>query len=108
MPVIMKKIVLLIVIVFAFTEIFAQQQLQLLSPDKTIRAEINTSKLLSYSVYVDDNKIIDKSAIDMQLNDGLSLSKNLSIKSTKAKSINEVIVAQIPVSRKIYLMYTMN
>lgn len=96
----MKKIVLLIVILFAANAIFAQQQLQLLSPDKTIKAEIDTDKQLSYSIDVDDKKIINESVIDMQLGNGLSLSKNLSIKSTKTKSINEVIVAQIPVSRK--------
>jgi len=96
----MKKTLLLFFITCAIIKTFAQQPLQLASPDKTIRIEIQTSNQLSYSVFVDDKKIINESSIDMQLTNGDALSIDLKIKSTKTKSINEIIVAQIPVSRK--------
>ena len=96
----MKKILLLVIIASATQKIIAQQSLQLFSPDKTIKVSIQTSSQLSYSVFVDDKKIMDSSVIDMQLSNQISLSKSLKIKSTKTKNINEIIVAQIPVSRK--------
>ena len=78
----------------------AQPQLQLFSPDKTIKVSVQPTSQLLYSVLIDDKTIVSNSPIDMQLNNGNSLSNNLKIKSTKTKSINEIIVAQIPVSRK--------
>ncbi len=95
----MKKI-LLIIFIIAATRSFAQQSLQLFSPDKTIRVDIQTNNQLTYSVLVDDKKIINASLIDMQLSNGNALSKDLKIKSKKTKSLNETIVAQIPISRK--------
>lgn len=94
----MKKTFLLIIILISIKSL-AQQQLQLLSPDKTIKVNIQTNPL-SYSVNIDDQPIINTSMIDMQLSNGNALSKDLKIKSSKTKSVNETIVAQIPVSRK--------
>lgn len=96
----MKKILLLLIISLIAFRTFAIQSLQLLSPDKTIKVSIQTTNHLSYSVFVDDKKIINTSFIDMLLADGRLLSSNLKIKSTKTRSVNEMIVAQIPVSRK--------
>ena len=45
-------------------------------------------------------RYLDSSLIDMQLPNNIALSNNLKIKSTKTKNINEIIIAQIPVSRK--------
>jgi alpha-glucosidase len=95
----MKKIILLLFISIAARSA-AQQSLQLFSPDKTIHIEIQTKDQLTYSVLIDDKKIINESVIDMQLSNGNALSKNLKIRSTKTKSVNEMIVAQIPVSKK--------
>ncbi|HYJ65135.1 MAG TPA: glycoside hydrolase family 97 catalytic domain-containing protein, partial [Parafilimonas sp.] len=94
----MKKYFLLLIF-FSSIKSFAQQ-LQLLSPDKTIKISVQISDQLHYSVYVDDKKIISESPVDMQLSNGIALSKNLKIKSIKTKSINEVIVTQVLVSRK--------
>jgi alpha-glucosidase len=90
---------------FVFTALiviksFASEKLQIFSPDKTIRIEITADNKLLYSVFVDNKKILDSSLINMQLPDDISLSNNLKIKSTKTRSINEMIVAQVPVSRK--------
>lgn len=96
----MKKLILLFIISCTAIEISAQQTLQLLSPDKTIKVSIQTNNQLTYSVFVDGNKVLDSSLINMQLSNNIALSDNLKIKSAKTKSVNETIVAQIPVSRK--------
>jgi alpha-glucosidase len=97
---VMKKMIILLLFITAVTGTTAQQPPRLFSPDKTIRVDIRTNDQLAYSVFVDDKKIINESVIDMQLQDGNALSKNLKIRSAKTKSVNEMIVAQIPVSRK--------
>ena len=96
----MKKIVLILIITCTTITGFSQQQFQLLSPDKTIKISIETGKQLIYSVFIDDKQITKESEIDMQLTNNIALSNSLKIKSTKTKSINENIVAQVPISRK--------
>jgi alpha-glucosidase len=95
-----KKIVLFVFTALIVIKSFASEKLQIFSPDKTIRIEITADNKLLYSVFVDNKKILDSSLINMQLPDDISLSNNLKIKSTKTRSINEMIVAQVPVSRK--------
>ena len=94
----MKAYFLLIISCITFKSF--GQSLQLLSPDKTIKVSVQTNNQLSYSIFIDDKKVLDSSLIDMQLFNSISLSGNLKIKSTKTKNVNEIIVAQIPVSRK--------
>ena len=96
----MKKILLFLFAALIVIKSFANQSLQIFSPDKSIHIEITAANKLSYSLFVDGKKILDSCLIDMQLLDGISLSNNLKIKSTKTKSVNEMIIAQIPVSRK--------
>src|SRR6478735_5110744 len=57
-------------------------------------------QLLSYAIYVNDKRIINEAVIDMQLANEVFLSYPLRIKSIKTKSVNETIIAQIPISRK--------
>ena len=78
----------------------AQQTREILSPDKTIKVSFQITNKLLYSISVDDKTIISNSAIDMQLNNDVALSNGLKIKSTKTRSVNEMIVAQVPVTRK--------
>lgn len=96
----MKKLILLFIVSWVTLETFAQQQFQLASPDKTIQLSVQTNDQLTYSVFVDDKRIIDSSLIDMLLVNGIALSNNLKIKSTRTRSANEMIVAQVPVSKK--------
>lgn len=96
----MKKIFFLLAILCAAINSFAQQNFQLLSPDKTIKIFVQSNGQLNYSVFVDDKKVINESLIDMQLNNGVALSNRLKIKSTKTRSANDMIIAQIPVSKK--------
>src|SRR5262249_39385947 len=52
------------------------------------------------SVSVDDKKIIKSSVIDMELSGGKKLSDNLSVQSSKTRSVNDVIVSPVPTQRK--------
>lgn len=92
----MKRIILLLAILIS---IKAHSQLQLSSPDQTIHIEIVLRTAVIADVFV-DNKKINTAIIDMDLANAISLSKNLQIKSSKTKTVNETIIAQIPVSRK--------
>src|SRR5579862_5238480 len=86
--------------IFAGLVAKGQSPLELSSPDETIRIEIQTFDRVSYSVFVDDKKILDECDIDMKLSGGESLSKNrMDVKKT-SRFVHETIVARIPVSRK--------
>ncbi len=78
----------------------AQPKLQLRSPDKKILVEIKTDPGLTYSVFVDEKKILNESVIDMNLSDGRSLSVDIKKFTKNERSVREIIVAQVPVSRK--------
>ena len=96
----MKSWLFLCTTLFISLVSFAQPNLTLRSPDHKIRIEIKTEPGLTYSVFVDEKKILNESVIDMNLSDGISLSAG-SKKFTKSeRSVREIIVAQVPVSRK--------
>jgi alpha-glucosidase len=96
----MKKCMLLFLVVIAVFTAKSQPKFQLLSPDKTIRVDIQANKQLSYSVFVDDKKILNESAIDMRLLDGQRLPGDAKMIRKKERSVYETIVAQVPCSRK--------
>ena len=97
----MKQYLVFILTLLAIKGFAQQKQFELLSADKTIKVSIQLTNRLTYAASVDNKKIIGTSVIDMQLLNGNALSSNLNIKSIKTKSVNETIVAQVPVSRKI-------
>ncbi len=96
----MKRFFLPWVAIFTGFITNAQQKLRLLSPDKTIRIEIQTVNRLSYSVFVDDKKILNESEIDMKLAGDKSLSRDMKLIKKSSRSVHETIVAEVPVSRK--------
>jgi alpha-glucosidase len=96
----MKFFYLAIYLVSFFQYSLCAQSYQLNSPDNSIRVEINTSTKLSYSVFVDNKAVMQSCIIDMRLINGQALSKNISVRSAKVKTVSTTITAQIPVSRK--------
>jgi alpha-glucosidase len=78
----------------------AQTDLQLRSPDNKVHIEIKTNPGLRYSVFVDEKKILDESFIDMKLSTGQSLTADKKILKKNELSVRDVIIAQVPVSRK--------
>src|SRR5664279_215882 len=96
----MKKFMFLYIVSFMVLNAKAQTKFQLLSPDKTIRIDIQAIMRLKYSVFVDDKKILDESVIGMQLVDGRSLSQDLELVSSEENLKREMIIAQVPYNRK--------
>ena len=84
---------------FSFT-LEAADSLTVLSPDKSIHVTINTNKSLTYSITIDNKKIIEPSVIDMQLTDGKKLSDYLSVQSTKYNSVIQFIEQIVPYQQK--------
>lgn len=78
----------------------AQPKFQLHSPDKKILVEIKTNPGLTFSVFVDEKKILNESVIDMNLSDGRSLSVDNKKFTKNERTVREIIAAQVPVSRK--------
>jgi alpha-glucosidase len=94
------KSYLLLVALLITAESFSQQSYHIWSPDKTISVGIDIDNQLTYSIYVNNKSILNEAVIDMQLANEVFLSYPLRIKSIKTESVNETIVAQIPISRK--------
>lgn len=94
----MKKILTLLFICTSINTF--SQELTLSSPDQKITINIFIGNELNYDVMADDKVIISNATIDMQLYGEIFMSYIMRIKSTKTKTVNETIVAQIPVSRK--------
>ncbi|MBS1746705.1 MAG: glycoside hydrolase family 97 protein [Bacteroidetes bacterium] len=95
----MKNSLLFLIVCFSI-QVKGQKQIQLLSPDKTIRVNVFVKEKLTYSVDVDNKNIIHDAAINMQFINGPALSDRMAIDSVKTKSVDEIIIAQIPVSRR--------
>ena len=86
--------------IFASLATTGQPKLQLHSPDKKILIEIKTGPGLTYSVFVDEKKMLSESVIDMNLSDGRNLSVDNKKFTKNERSVREIITAQVPVSRK--------
>ena len=86
---------------FVVINVFAQTKRQFKSPDGQIRITIETGKNFLYSVYFHNQPILISSAIDMQLANGVRLSKDLTIRKISLKRVNDSIMAIVPEKRKI-------
>ncbi|HNP22689.1 MAG TPA: glycoside hydrolase family 97 protein [Panacibacter sp.] len=95
----MRRIFLLLLTALSLKSL-AQYPLELASPDQKIKVSIYPDDQLSYDVFVDSQPILAHSIIDMELYGEVYMSHILSVKSTKARTVNEPIIAQVPVSRK--------
>jgi alpha-glucosidase len=78
----------------------AADSLNVSSPDKSIHLVIKMNQSLSYGVEIGNKRIIGPSLIDMQLEEGIKLSDNLSIQSAKLHSVSEIIEAPVPYQQK--------
>jgi alpha-glucosidase len=85
--------------IFSFT-LKAADSLIVSSPDKSIHVTVNTNRSLTYSITIDNKKILEPSVIDMQLTDGKKLSDDLSVQSTKRNSVNQFIEQIVPYQQK--------
>jgi alpha-glucosidase len=96
----MKIFLVLIICLFFSYAAKAYDSLQVSSPDNSIHVTINTKKILTYSITVDNKIILGPSVIDLELVNGKKLSADLSIQSAKTHSVNKLIISSVPDTRK--------
>ena len=77
----------------------SQNAVEILSPDGKIKVAIQANSGLSFGVIYDNNIVLKPSQINFVLNNGHSLSGNLSLKKLSRRSINSVIVSAVPEKR---------
>src|SRR6266536_667742 len=96
----MKIFFLIIFYLFSSYALKAADSLHVLSPDNSIDITINTKKILTYTISVDNKIILEPSVIDLELMNGKKLSDDLSIQATKLHPVNEIVVSPVPDTRK--------
>jgi len=108
----MKLYIIFITSFFFYTNLFASDSTTVYSPDKKIAVTVYYKDKVEYSVTCDNKIILQHSLIDLVLNNGRSLSKNALLQKKSIRSVNQIITAQIPVSRRyipdIYNELTIN
>lgn len=73
----------------------AQKQFVLKAPDGKLEATINVGKTIDYSITHNGDLMLDKSAISMTLNNGLSYGVDAKLSGSSTKTVNQTIDAVI-------------
>jgi alpha-glucosidase len=100
----MKKI-FLIFLLFANLVSLAQIQRQIKSPDGNLRIVIAVGRELQYSIYFYNHPLLLQSAIDLTLQNGITLGKNLIVRKISIRRINDSITSPVPEKRKLIRNY---
>jgi alpha-glucosidase len=89
----MKKFLLSVMIIFsaAAASQAADKKLQIKSPDGTIGVEMNIGKSLTYNISIDQELVLDASAMAMTFTDGTVWGKDCKLKKSAIKHINAEI-----------------
>ena len=90
----MKKIVLLLAVLFGISSIYAKNDdYELKSPDGKIAVKVSVGDDVKYSVMHESTVVIEDSEISMELCNGMILGKAGQIKNVKTNSVDEVLKA---------------
>jgi alpha-glucosidase len=100
----MKKI-FFIGFLFICSYSHAQVQRQIKSPDGNLRIIITIGRELLYSVYFNNRPLLLRSAIDMELQGGIRLSNNSSIRKIGLQQVNDSIISPVPEKRRLIRDY---
>ncbi|CAL2095577.1 glycoside hydrolase family 97 protein [Tenacibaculum sp. 190524A02b] len=97
----MKKLAYCLKIcLFLFTQYIVGQNYTLVSPNKTIRTIITVSEHISYSIWVDNNLVMDASRLSLTLDNGINLGKKPIIVTAKTDNVNQVLKPVLKVKSK--------
>lgn len=96
----LKPFISCIIIFLFFKSAFAADSLLVSSPDKKINAKVIYGAALSYSISYQDKIILKPSYIDLTLNNGKSLSNDLTVIKKNIETFNETIISPVPEKRK--------
>ena len=87
----MKIIVTLFIIIATAIGLFAQESIQLESPDGQIKVEINLDKQISYNLMVDDKLTMKNCSFSMEIENQGVLGIESKLKKSTTKQVNEII-----------------
>ncbi len=95
----MKKIIILLLIL-SFTPSIFSQEYKLESPNNKIKVELEVSHKISWKLFYNNELIIDKGNIAIQIDDHILPGKAAKIINESTQSINEEIISEVPVKFK--------
>ena len=88
---------LVILMVFLFSlVIVTAQDLSIKSPDGKLNLKIELSETINWNVILDDNVIIEKAIISMNMGDNRVLGASPKLRSKSTESVREILSVQIP------------
>ena len=88
-----NKVLFLLFLVLTGTNLFAQKEYALKSPDGKITVTVNTGERLSYAVTHENTIVLAESPIAMTLDNGTMLGVPAKVKSAKTASVDQTIQA---------------
>ncbi|HEX3010248.1 MAG TPA: glycoside hydrolase family 97 N-terminal domain-containing protein, partial [Bacteroidales bacterium] len=74
-----------------FTGIVHAEVYTLKSPDGTLQLKVDVSTIVQYEVTCNGSQLIVPSAISLNLNNGITLAKNGTVKDVNTRSVNEIL-----------------
>ena len=83
----------------------AERKFEVVSPDASLKTEIVVGDHVSYSVLKNDQKVLDSSAISMELSDGVVFGNGDAIKKVSRNKIDNVLDAQFYKKSKVVEQY---
>src|SRR4029078_10955871 len=95
----MKKFIVICILLNA-VERGSAQTFQLLSPDSSLRLELNAASKLSYRLFASSAQLVSSSSIDLQLVDGRKRSDKIAVSKKQFSRIRETVVMQVPYRSK--------
>lgn len=84
----MRKVLLLAVICLGFSGMYGQRKIELLSPDKAIKLELNISEKIYYSISYDKDILLKNNSLCLNLKDE-NLGLNPKLSKERRASVNE-------------------
>jgi alpha-glucosidase len=94
-----------ILLLFVYYSSPAQIQRQIKSPDGNLKIIVTIGKELLYSVYFNNRPLLIQSVIDLELQNRIQLSNNLSVRKIGLRRVNDSIISPVPEKRKIIRDY---
>ena len=97
----MKSLCIIAALMVSSLTGWPEDTLQVYSPSGKICVKVWLAKQLHYSISYENKMILSISSIDMELDNGLSLASNNSIRFSSVKKIKEQIISPVPEKRRL-------
>ncbi len=97
----MKRLLVILFYVLAFTDLFATDSLLVTSPDKKITVSVFYKDKITYSIKYEGKTILQPSLIDLLVENKTALSEKVKLTSKKIETFDENIISPVAEKRKI-------